>query len=221
MTWVAVLLEPVSPGSAIPAYGMSCTIEATADFIGTAKLHGSGGGPHSSWLPSMALPDVEATIDYLYDILMSGTNLVSWGGLEAFTLFTNYDLSADHRRRLHHVTIKHFDLKTAYFFGLTGTDSSGTDELIASAPDAAKFPFSDWLSGSRTQQMAAVQFSIDMLVFMSKLFFQLDHAYFEDGRNICIESLCDDQHVVHTFGHSPTHARRLSTSVQDNIERFI
>ncbi len=218
---MAVSVEPVSSGSALPAYCMSSSIEDNADFIGTAKLHSTGGGPHASWLPSMSATDVASTIDYLYDRLMSGVNIVSWGGVESFMLFAHYELSADHRSRLRHVLTHHFDLKTAYFFGLTRSKGDGLDELIASAPDRAEFPHDDWLSGIRTQQMGAVQFSISSLVFLSKLFFQLDHAYFEDGRNICIGSLCNDEHVVHTFGHSPTRARRLSASVMDNLKRFI
>ena len=218
---MAVTVESVSSGSALPAYCMSSSIEDNAEFIGIAKLHSTGGGPQTSWLPSMSAADVASTIDYLYDRLLSGVNIVSWGGVESFLLFSHHELSSDHRMRLRHVMTHHFDLKTAYFFGLTQSKDNGLDELIASAPDCAEFPHNEWLSGIREQQMCAVQFSVSSLVFLSKLFFQLDHAYFEDGRNICVGSLCNDEHVVHTFGHSSTRARRLSASIQDNLNRLI
>ncbi len=222
MTWVAVAVEAVAVGSCFPAYSMCCTITSDADSIGSVKLHSSGGGPRSSWLPSMSIEVVTTTIDYLYELVNEGTNIVSWGGLDFFKLFLNFDLNPEHRRRLHHVLITHFDLKTAYLFGLNSKPGNDIETFFKSAPVAENFPSDRWLSGVRSWQMEAIQYSIETLVFLSNFFYKLDHAYFEDGRNISVGALANGDIVAQqTFSRGATCARRLSNSLQDEITNFI
>ena len=148
----------------------------------------------------------------------AGDQLVSWGGLKLFTLFNQYDLSETRREMLQDIVRSHFDLKAAWYFGLT----TGTEPVAPRAPIGnGRFPHKEWLSGVRSLQMAAVHFSIETLANLSQIFHSIDACYFEDGRSVSVGSLCDGAHVESTFGHARPIARRLSESLQDEVSLLL
>ena len=219
MVWVGVVVERISPDSGLPAYAVCAELTPGPAFIGRVMLHSTGDGPNSSWKPSMSHEDVGEMVDHLSGLLDAGAQLVSWGGLRTFLLFNQYELSAVRQQRLGRIVRSHFDLQTAWYFGLR----SGDD--VAEAPSSpagdTPFPFGEWLSGVRSSQMGAVQFSIDTLANLSEIFHGIDAVYFEDGRSVSVSALCDPAHVTTTFGHAQPVARRLSETLQDEVSLIL
>ena len=219
MVWVGVVVERISPDSGLPAYVVCAELTRDPAFIGRVTLHSTGNGPNSSWQPSMSHADVGEMVDHLSGLLDAGAQLVSWGGLQTFSLFNQYELSAVRRQRLGRIVRSHFDLKTAWYFGLR----AGDDEVEAPVGPAGDepFPFGEGLSGGRSSQMGGVQFSIDTLVNLSRTFHGIDAVYFEDGRSVSVSALCDPAHVTTTFGHARPVARRLSETLQDEVSLIL
>jgi len=218
MVWCCFTVETVSPESRLPAYVIFSTLEAGPEFIGDVTLHATPGGPSETWLPSMALANVEAMIAHAWSIVETGTQLVSWGGIEALGLFNQYDLAPETRTRLRQLTLNQFDLKRAYFFALSAPDGHNP---ASEAPDTGPFPSRSWLSGVRTAQWTAVQHGLDRLAAISRMWQGVDSLYFEDGRSLCVRSLCNETEVHATFGHPLPVARRLSETLQDEIGEYV
>lgn len=224
--WTTCFVHPVAPESAVPAFAVLSDVEfETNAFITSVKLFAARGGPAGSWNLSMDLESVEDYVSQLGTARAAGRKIVTWGGTTFFSLLQHYDLSPPLREQIGLVVREQVDLKESVFVAAGSTASGDLERFLAGAisapPDHQYFPYAAWCSGVRSQQIKAVNFSVDSMKWLSTVWREVAGQYTESTGCANVGTLCSETGVSRAFGHPVPVARRMSEDLQDKIETFI
>ena len=224
--WTTCFIHPVAPGSAVPAFAVLSDLDFETDaFITRVKLFAARGGPAGSWNLSMDLESVENYVTQLWESRSRGRKIVTWGGSDFFSLLQNYDLGAPLRERVGSLVREQVDLKESVFVAAGSTASGDLERFLAGAisapPELKYFPYAEWCSGVRSQQIKAINFSVDSMKWLSTVWREVAGQYTETTGCADVGTLCSETGVSRAFGHPVPVARRMSEDLQDKIETFI
>ena len=92
---------------------------------------------------------------------------------------------------------------------------------ISQPPDFAAFPYTQWVSGSRSMQMSAVNTSNNYMTWLSTVWREVRGTYAEETGCADFGTLCSGPALSRAFGHGPVVSRRLSETMQDSFDSFI